>query len=231
MSNLCIIPARGGSKRIPGKNIKDFCGKPIISYSIEAALASKLFDIVMVSTDDEEIRELAIQLGANVPFMRSADNANDMATTADVLVEVLIEYNMLGKEFSNGCCLYPTAPFVTAEKLEEGYNRLNSSDADVVIPVVKFDYPVWRGLRMHANHHVELVWKQHMQARSQDLEPVLHDAGQWYWFKADRFLQSKSLLTKNTLGMELSPLEVQDIDNTYDWHLAELKYGYLQSLK
>jgi pseudaminic acid cytidylyltransferase len=229
--NLCIIPARGGSKRIPRKNIKDFCGKPILAYSIEAALASQLFDMVMVSTDDEEIRQVAIQYGAEVPFLRSEDNANDMATTAAVLEEVLNRYKNLGKEFFNACCLYPTAPFVTGDKLQEGYAKLNASDADAVFPVVKFEYPVWRGLRMHDNHHVEMFWKEHLNSRSQDLETVFHDAGQWYWFRIDRFLQSKKIFTENTLGVELSPLEVQDIDTTHDWHLAELKYGYLQSLK
>jgi len=231
MPNLCIIPARGGSKRIPRKNIKDFLGKPIIAYSIEAALASELFDVVMVSTDDEEIRQVAIQYGAEVPFLRSEDNANDMATTAAVLEEVLTKYKGLGMEFSHACCLYPTAPFVTAAKLEEGYEKLISSDADAVFPLVKFDYPVWRGLRMHDNYQVEMIWKEHLNSRSQDLEPVFHDAGQWYWFRIDRFLQNKKLFTANTLGVEISPLEVQDIDNMHDWHLAELKYGYLQGLK
>ena len=231
MPSLCIIPARGGSKRIPRKNIKDFCGKPIIAYSIEAAMASQLFDVVMVSTDDEEIRQVAIQYGAEVPFLRSEDNANDMATTAAVLEEVLTKYKGLGKEFSHACCLYPTAPFVTATKLKEGHIKLNASDADAVFPVVKFDYPVWRGLRMHDNYQVEMIWKEHLNSRSQDLEEVFHDAGQWYWFKVDRFWQSLKLFTDNTFGVELSPMEVQDIDNIHDWYLAELKYGYLQSLK
>lgn len=231
MANLCIIPARGGSKRIPRKNIKDFCGKPIIAYSIEAALLSQLFDVVMVSTDDEEIQEVAIQYGAEVPFLRSADNANDMATTASVLEEVLEKYKSSGKEFSHACCLYPTAPFVSAKVLQEGYIKLSTSDTDAVFPVVQFEYPVWRGLKKHANDQVEMVWKEHLNSRSQDLEPVFHDAGQWYWFQVNRFLKTKKLFTENTLGVELSPLEVQDIDNAHDWHLAELKYGYLQSLK
>ena len=138
MADICIIPARGGSKRIPGKNIKLFSGKPIIAYSIEAALKSRLFEEVMVSTDDAEIAGIAKELGANVPFFRSEKNADDHATTADVLEEVLLEFNKLGKEFKNACCLYPTAPFVTSDSLKKGKNKLKVSDADTVFPVNNF---------------------------------------------------------------------------------------------
>jgi pseudaminic acid cytidylyltransferase len=231
MADICIIPARGGSKRIPGKNIKLFAGKPIIAYSIQSALKSGLFEEVMVSTDDLEIAEIAKKFGAKVPFFRSKENSDDHATTSDVLKEVLLFYIGKGREFSNACCLYPTAPFVTSDSLKEGKKILKESGADTVFPVVGFGYPVWRGLRKDSSGKMEMVWKEHLNSRSQDLEEVFHDAGQWYWFSVERFLMNKKLFTENTRGPELSPLEVQDIDNLHDWHLAELKYGYLQSLK
>jgi len=231
VANLCIIPARGGSKRIPRKNIKDFLGKPIIAYSIEVAIQSGLFDEVMVSTDDLEITEVAKKYGATVPFLRSEGNSNDFATTAEVILEVLQEYKTQGKNFENACCIYPTAPFVSEKVIRQGFNKLEENKGDTVFPVVKFDYPVWRGLKKDIEDKVEMIWKEHLKTRSQDLEPVFHDAGQWYWFNVYRFLQSKELYNQNTFGIELSLIEVQDIDNEHDWHIAELKYGYLQSLK
>jgi pseudaminic acid cytidylyltransferase len=231
LTNLCIIPARGGSKRIPRKNIKDFLGKPIISYSITAALETGLFSKVMVSTDDEEIAELAKQSGAEVPFMRSSENADDYSTTADVLEEVINQFKINGEVFKLACCIYPTAPFSNPEILNQGYQKLLESRADSVFPIVKFSNPVWRGLRKNKEDTIELIWKEHQNTRSQDLEEVFHDAGQWYWFDVEKFMVRKKLFTDNTRSIELSPLEVQDIDTIHDWHLAELKYGYLQSLK
>lgn len=231
MGDLCIIPARGGSKRIPRKNIRKFLGKPIIAYSIQTALESGLFEEVMVSTDDEEIAKIAEKYGARVPFFRSARNADDHSTTANVIEEVLVEYGKQGKKFSRACCLYPTAPFITIDSLKEGKRILKKSCADSVLPTVKFEYPVWRGFRKDGKGSVELIWKEHLNSRSQDLEEVFHDAGQWYWFDVERFQLNKKLFTDNTKAIELSPLEVQDIDTIHDWHLAELKYGYLQSLK
>ncbi|MGY6560075.1 MAG: pseudaminic acid cytidylyltransferase [Nitritalea sp.] len=231
MVDICIIPARGGSKRIPRKNSKLFAGKPIIAYSIESALKSRLFEEVMVSTDDLEIAEIAKKFGAKVPFFRSKENSNDHATTSDVLEEVLLDYSGQGREFRNACCLYPTAPFVTSDALKEGKIILKESSADTVFPVVSFGYPIWRGLRKDYSGKVEMVWKEHLNSRSQDLEEVFHDAGQWYWFDVKSFMQNKKLFTENIRGLELSQLEVQDIDNLHDWHLAELKYGYLQGLK
>lgn len=231
MANLCIIPARGGSKRISRKNIKDFLGKPIIAYSIEVALQSGLFNDVMVSTDDLEIAEIGKKYGAKVPFLRTGETADDHAGTSDVLVEVLMDYLNVGKKFSHACCLYPTAPFVTPEYLNEGKRLMINSEIDSVFPIVKFNYPIWRGLRKKEKGDVEMVWSEYRNSRSQDLEPVFHDAGQWYWFNVKRFLDGKKLFTENSKGVVLSPLEVQDIDNDHDWHLAEMKYAYLQSLK
>lgn len=231
MKNLCIIPARGGSKRIPRKNLKDFCGQPIISYSILTAINSGLFDEVMVSTDDAELIQVAEKFGAKVPFVRSSKNSGDFATTAQVIEEVLENYHKQGEEIGFVCCLYATAPFVNAEKLKSGFHKLMEGDIDTVFPVVKFDYPVWRGLSMKASGEVEMIWKQHLNSRSQDLPSVYHDAGQWYWLKVEPFLKNKKLFTEKSFGIELSAMEVQDIDEISDWKLAEFKYEYLQSSK
>ncbi|MDY3740194.1 MAG: pseudaminic acid cytidylyltransferase [Selenomonadaceae bacterium] len=231
MDNLCIITARGGSKRIPKKNIKAFCGKPIISYSIEAALESGLFDEVMVSTDDVEIAEISMKYGAKVPFMRSARNSDDYATTADVLNEVLEEYSNIGKLFKNMCCIYPTAPFVTAQKLCIAYDKFINSNADALIPIVKFSYPPQRCFIKH-NDVITYKWPEYIKARSQDLEPYYHDAGQFYFYNVNSFIIArkkndvKSYMMKNTY-YELDELEVQDIDNLLDWKLAEIKYKLL----
>ncbi len=229
MSNIAIIPARGGSKRIPGKNIKNFCGKPIIAYSIEAALSSNLFDEVMISTDDDEIAAIAKKWGAKVPFMRSAKNANDHATTMDVLKEVLQEYFKLNKEFLYGCCIYPTAPFVNDSLLHEAYKKLIKHDFDSVFPIVKYSYPIWRSLKIK-NDKAEMWWPENLNKRSQDLLPAYHDAGQFYWFNIKRIFKSDSLFTINTGVIILDEMQVQDIDNLQDWQLAEIKYQYLQQM-
>lgn len=228
MKNLCIIPARGGSKRIPRKNIKDFLGKPIIAYSIEVALKSGLFQEVMVSTDDEEIAEISKKFGAKVPFLRSEKTSTDFATTLDVIKEVLASYRKLGPEYDYVCCIYPTAPLVKIEHLNEGFIRLTKEKRDCVFPVVPFSYPIWRGLRIKDNL-TEMIWKGHEKSRSQDLEQVYHDAGQWYWFKPSNI--NDSLWTNNTSSVVLSETEVQDIDNETDWKLAEMKYELLQGLR
>jgi len=230
-NNICIIPARGGSKRIPRKNIKDFLGKPIISYSIEAALASNLFDIVMVSTDDVEIAKIAQKYGAEVPFMRSEANSNDVASTAEVIEEVLEWYQKQGLEFKHACCCYATAPFVTAARLQEGYQKLTTQKATSVFPIAAFDYPIWRSLQMDNNDKVQMNWPEHINSRSQDLPKAYHDAGQWYWIMVSEFIKNKKLFTENSIGLELSPIEVQDIDNEHDWKIAEMKYEFIQSIK
>ena len=227
MKTLAIITARGGSKRIPRKNIKEFNGKPIIAYSIEAALKSGVFDEVMVSTDDEEIAEIARNYGASVPFLRSEKTANDFATTVDVIDEVIREYHSLDKDFDIFACIYPTAPFITADKLKESVEKLASSDADSLIPVVRFSYPPQRAMEIHDGR---LVFRQpeNLSVRSQDLEPHYHDAGQFYVVKTESFLKNKGIMVGQILPMELSELEVQDIDNEVDWKLAEMKYKLLQ---
>lgn len=221
MGFLCIITARGGSKRIPRKNIRDFCGRPIISYSIEAALGSGLFDEVMVSTDDGEIAEVARGCGARVPFMRSPETSGDLATTRDVLVEVLEAYRARGKGFDELCCVYPTAPFVTAEKLKEAHALLDG--ADTVLPVVRFSFPPQRGM-VAVGGSLEWWMPECAGARSQDLRPVLHDAGQFYFCRPSRLLDGGELLGPVTRGYVVPEAEAQDIDNESDWVIAEMKY-------
>lgn len=225
MKNLCIIPARGGSKRIPRKNIKPFMGKPIIAYSIEAALNSGLFEEVMVSTDDEEIADIACRYGAKVPFIRSAETANDFATTNDVLLEVLAMYKERGQEFDHLCCLYSTAPFVTSGRLKEAFAMMKDG-ITATFTCVAYSYPVQRSLHI-IDGRISMVHPEFLQARSQDLEPIYHDAGQFYFTQVATFLMEKSLWGKNTAGLILSELEVQDLDTPTDWTLAEMKYELL----
>lgn len=223
MSKIAIITARGGSKRIPRKNIKEFCGKPILAYSIEAAIETGIFDTVMVSTDDEEIAAIARQYGAEVPFFRSEKTADDYATTNDVLLEVLEEYEKRGQGFELACCIYPTAPFVTSERLLEGVYKLQNSDADTLIPVVSFSYPPQRAMVIRKE---KLVFKnpEYLDSRSQDLEKHYHDVGQFYIFGVKAFQKNKKLMVGSILPFEISELEVQDIDTPIDWELAQLKY-------
>lgn len=222
MNNLAIIPARGGSKRIPRKNIKDFLGKPIIAYSIEAALKSQLFNEVMVSTDDEEIAEVARNYGAKVPFLRTNKAADDFATLADVIDEVKMKYLAQNKSFEHICCILPTAPLVTVENLKKTLSLLNEKDADSVRPVVRFSYPIQRAVRM-SEGKIELFNPEHQNTRSQDLEPAFHDAGQFYWMKFESGLRGK-----NKFGFEIPETQIQDIDTVEDWILAELKYQLKQ---
>lgn len=224
---LAVIPARGGSKRIPRKNIKEFCGKPIIAYSIEAAKGSGLFDEVMVSTDDEEILETAKRYGASVPFLRSASASGDYATTTDVLLEVLENYRERGLSFSTLCYVYPTAPFVTPEKLREAYRLLEDSGADALLPVTPFSYPPLRGLAISGDR-VRMKWPENTFVRSQDLEPIYHDSGQFCFIRTEALLRERNILCRDMVPMVLPALEVQDIDNETDWELAELKYELLK---
>lgn len=222
MRNLCIIPARGGSKRIPRKNIKDFLGKPIIVYSIEAALESGLFDEVMVSTDDEEIAEVALRYGAKVPFMRSAENANDHAILMDVIKEVLDHYKEIKQQFENICTILPTAPLIQIQHLKSSYELIVKENADGVTPLVKFSSPIQRALKI-VDGKIDMIQPKYMKTRSQDLEIAYYDAGQFYWRKAVS-IDSENI---NKLGYEIPESEAQDIDNEQDWKLAEMKYKLL----
>lgn len=218
---LAVITARGGSKRIPRKNIKDFCGKPIIEYSIRAAMEAGVFDEVMVSTDDEDIARIATEAGASVPFMRSERTSDDFATTNDVLVEVLEEYEKRGKIFDELVCIYPTAPFVTAEKLINAFEVMEKEEADAVTPIVRFSFPPQRAFVLR-DGELQYQYPENATVRSQDLEPIYHDCGQFYVMKAENVLQGKP--AKHSVAIVVSELEVQDIDTEEDWKLAELKY-------
>lgn len=224
--SVAIITARGGSKRIPRKNIKLFRDKPIIAYSIEAALMSGLFDYVMVSTDDEEIAEIAEKHGAKVPFLRSKKTSDDYTGTADVVIEVLNDLLKSGQSFDYACCVYPTAPLITIQTITDAYNTLIDNDFDSVFPVCQFSYPIKRGLEIK-NSKVSMIWPENLNMRSQDLPPAYHDAGQFYWLNVSRFLEQKKLFTENSGSIILDEMAVQDIDNDTDWKIAELKHTLL----
>lgn len=231
MSTIAIITARGGSKRIPRKNIRPFCGIPIIGYSIKAALAAGCFEEVMISTDAPEIAEVARGFGALVPFFRSARTSDDHATTSDVLVEVLTDYAAQGRMFELACCLYPTAPFVTSEMLIAGFRRLRDDPGlDSVIPVARFGYPVQRALKIE-NDRLSLIWPETLNSRSQDLMPAYHDVGQCYWFRVEPFLRNRRLFTSKTAPLVVPAWSVQDIDNEDDWIVAETKYEVMQRFR
>ncbi len=225
MKSLAMITARGGSKRIPGKNKKEFCGKPILAYSIEAALGSGVFDEVMVSTDDDEIASLAQRFGARVPFRRSARTAGDFATTDEVIAEVLEEYRRLGLEPERFCCIYPTAPFLTPSRLKEAMELLDAHES--VLPVTAFSYPPQRGFVVKEGC-VERWMPQYETARSQDLEKIYHDAGQFYACRTEAFLRGMTTDVADMVPLVLPESEVQDIDTPEDWKLAEQKFLLLK---
>ena len=231
MHNLAIIPARGGSKRIPRKNIKSFLGKPIICYSIEAAINSNLFDEVMVSTDDDEIAEISLRYGAKVPFFRSNSNSNDFASTYDVIAEVNNEYLLRDTFFDYTCCIYACAPFVNDSRLKDSFQVMISNQYDSVLPIIPFGFPVQRALKIDNNNRIAFLNSEHSITRSQDLEKFYHDAGQFYWVNNLIIKDKKAILTENTGSYKLSELEGQDIDNEVDWKLAEMKYELIQSIK
>lgn len=222
---LAIITARGGSKRIPRKNIKEFCGKPILCYSIEAAREAGVFDEIMVSTEDVEIAAIAQKAGAAVPFFRSAKTAGDHASTDDVIMEVLQAYRQAGDEFGSFCCIYPTAPFLKGERLR--YAMALLEEADSVMPVVPFSYPPQRGLLISQAGYIERQFPQYAAVRSQDLPKVYHDCGQFYACRTEAFFREGTTDVPRLLPLVLTEMEVQDIDTSEDWELAELKYQRL----
>ena len=226
MSTVAIITARGGSKRIPRKNIRPFLGKSIISYVIDAALQSGLFDQVMVSTDDEEIAGVARQYGAVVPFMRRPETADDFATTAEVLIDVLDQYEQQGQTFSYACCLYPTAPFITSSLLQRAFLTLTEHRFDTVYPVQRFSFPIQRAVLLR-DAKVQWFQPEHALTRSQDLEPAYHDAGQFYFFDVATFQRNHRLITDNSGGIVISEMEAHDIDREEDWQVAEFKFKML----
>ena len=226
MSMVAIITARGGSKRIPRKNIREFMGKPMLAYAIEAARGSGLFDEVMVSTEDVEIAEIAKQQGAVVPFMRSAKTADDFSTTADVLKEVLACYHDRKRYFDMLCCIYPCVPFLTGEILKDAGRRFVESGCDALTPVVRFSFPIQRAFRVNAKGFLEYREPQYALSRSQDLEPMYHDVGMFYFMKS-KVLEGAS---SGTMFFEMDEACIQDIDTLDDWKLAEQKYRILHNV-
>lgn len=228
--SVAIITARGGSKRIPRKNIKPFLGRPILEYSVEAALQADLFEEVMVSTDDGEIAQAAEQAGAVVPFLRSGNTAGDFATTADVVEEVLASYERIGRQFQTACCIYPTAPFVTGDTIRRAMMLLEQEQADCVIPVVKFSFPPQRGVVVQ-DGRLAPKWPENMAKRSQDLEPLYHDCGQFYCLNVKSFQRQKAIWMEHAVPFIQDEMYVQDIDTPEDWEIAEMKYQFLRGRK
>ena len=227
MSLVAIIPARGGSKRIPDKNIKDFAGNPIISYSIKAALESRLFDRIIVSTDSEEILRVAESYGAEVPFMRPAELADDFTPTAPVLIHAL-EW-LISHEFHPDyyCCIYATAPFVSSKYLKQGFELLCEKNGSAVRSVTSFPYPILRALKIDEQGRFKMLWPEYENTRSNDLPEAYHDAAQFYWGRTDKFLKEKTLLPEDAYPLVLPRYLVQDIDTTEDWENAEKMYSAL----
>jgi pseudaminic acid cytidylyltransferase len=223
MNNIAIIPARGGSKRIPRKNIREFLGKPILSYSIDVALKSGLFSEVMVSTDDEEIANIALEYGANVPFFRSKLNSKDTSTTLEVIEEVVNMYTDIDKYFDNICCIYPCAPFCTTMNLLNSYNLFIGKKFNTVFPVVQYSSPIQRALNLD-NNIISMSYPEFQNTRSQDLEKKYFDAGQFYWINAKKTFEQKNIYTDYSGSIIIDELNAQDIDNEIDWQIAELKY-------
>lgn len=226
--NICVIPARGGSKRIPNKNIKDFCGKPIIAWSIESALESGCFDQVVVSTDNEDIAEVAKQYGAQVPFFRPKELSDDFTGTVTVIqhaVKWFFESEVVPKHV---CCLYATAPFVRPEDLRAGYEKIKQEDADYAFSVATFESPIQRAFKINEAGRVEMFYSENLNARSQDLEEAYYNAGQFYWGRAEAWKEGRRVLVGDSVPIVIPRGSVQDIDTAEDWEHAELLFNWLR---
>jgi pseudaminic acid cytidylyltransferase len=219
---IAVIPARGGSKRIPRKNIKEFFGKPMLAWSIEAAISSNLFDQIIVSTDDQEIAKVAESLGANVPFIRPGKISDDFATTTDVIghaVEWMIEENYSVEAV---CCIYATAPFMRFSDLQESYKIFNSGNWEYVFTATDFAAPIFRSFKKNQENGLEMFYPQFFDTRSQDLPEAFHDAGQFYWGKPSAWLDGKRIFDQHSTPLMIPRYRVQDIDTDEDWIRAEL---------
>jgi N-acylneuraminate cytidylyltransferase len=225
--NIAIIPARGGSKRILRKNIKFFCGKPIIAYSIMAAKKTNLFDRIIVSTDDQEIADTAVKWGAEVPFIRPQKLADDYATTMDVIKHAIDWLNKNDTVYDHACCIYATAPFVRVSDLIKGYNLLKEDDIHFSFPITTFSSSIFRALKLTPNNRLKMFWPEHLDTRTQDLPEAYHDVGQFYWGKTDAFLKKKSIFTEKSSPVIIPRYLAQDIDTPEDWEQAELLYQTL----
>lgn len=228
MSVIAIITARGGSKRIPKKNIKDFYGKPMLAYAIEAAKGAGIFDEIMVSTDSVEIAEVAKKYGASVPFMRSEKTSNDFATTYDVLEEVISEYKKNGKNYEKLCCIYPCVPFLTSETLKKSYELFSTNDFEALQPVCSYPSPIEWAMRLKDGLLIPDS-PEKLTIRSQDLQKAYFDVGMFYFCKTDVMLAQKTLVPSKTAGFVIDESECQDIDTPDDWKMAEIKYKMLHA--
>mgnify|MGYP000613173252 CR=1 FL=1 len=226
--NICVIPARGGSKRIPRKNIKEFNGKPIIAYSIEAAFESNCFDQIIVSTDDIEIKEIAKKYGAKVPFIRPAELSNDYVVTFKVIKHAIEWMEINNKNIENVCCLYPTAPFVQSQIISKAFKKFQDLNADYCFSLTSFPFPIQRAIKIDQNDKIDMFNPDQFSSRSQDLEDAFHDAGQFYWGKAQAFKDEVPLFSEVSIPYMLPRYLVQDIDTNEDWIRAEVMYKVLQ---
>ena len=227
--SICIIPARGGSKRIPRKNIREFHGKPMIAWSIEVAKESGLFDRVVVSTDDKEIAEIAKSYGAEVPFLRTPELADDFTGTIPVVADAIRRLRLLGHNDSEICCIYPTAPFTTIHDLRDGFERLNTGHFSFVFSATTYSFPIFRSFHKRESGGLEMVFPEHFNTRSQDLVEAYHDAGQFYWGTAEAWLTESVIFGSNSTLVEIPRWRVQDIDNEEDWMSAEQIFMNLAS--
>ncbi len=227
--NICIIPARGGSKRIPRKNTKSFMGKPMMAYSIEAAVESECFDRIIVSTDDEEMAQVAISLGAEVPFIRPVSLSGDHTATVPVIKHALEYIIESGDEVEFACCIYATAPFIEASDLKQALAKLKHSDSDYCLSVTSFPYPIQRSLRVNEVGSIEMLYPENYLVRSQDLEEAYHDAGQFYFGRCQAWLSGKPILANGSLPHIIPRSQVQDIDTQEDWQQAELMYEVINN--
>ena len=224
MKTICIIPARGGSKRIKKKNIKDFYGKPIIYYSIKKAIESKCFDVVMVSTDDDKIKNIAIECGAEVPFMRSKYNSGDNIALKDVIIEVLEKYKDNSIHFDYVCCILATSPLLNTKNIQLGFEKITSYD--YVFGVSPYSFPIQRSLYLK-NNAAHFKYPEYINTMSNNLETFYKDSGQFYWINVNNLFNTKQIYSENNYSIILNELEAQDIDNNSDWIIAEMKYKLL----
>ncbi len=231
MSVVAVIPARGGSKRIPHKNIKPFCGKPMIAYSIKAAKNAGIFDRIIVSTDSKEVASIAKDFGAEIPFMRPVELADDFADTDAVTLHALKRLMEDGEKIDYICCIYATAPFVKAEYIIKGYNILRDEHAASCFSVTTYPFPIFRSLKINSQNRLEMFWPEYREQRSQDLPEAYHDAGQFYWANVKKYLKEKQFYSKNAVPVILPRYLVQDIDTPEDWEIAEFMFRAQQLTK
>ncbi|MGC6480088.1 MAG: pseudaminic acid cytidylyltransferase [Flavobacteriaceae bacterium] len=229
-AKVAIIPARSGSKRIPNKNIKDFFGKPVIAHAIENTLRSGVFDEVMVSTDDDQIAEIASAFGAKIPFLRSKENASDIASTTDVLLEVLEYYGKNRQYFKWGCCIYPVTPLLTPNLFKEAFDQMSAQECTSIFTVQAFSHPIHRAMRIDQYGKIQMMNKDQVFVRTQDIPISYHDAGQFYWFEVEKFKREKSIISTDTSGFIVDEFQAQDVDTLADWTMMEVKYQHIKSI-